>query len=461
MQTSPTTESLSQIEILDQLAVTLEALVTALGTYNTIRVQQLQAEVQELRIALAAAPSIVPSRLSREALDRLKSTVTRIRVTEKRVQDVREAQEGLEPLPSPPQREATEEEEKFIAFLEATAQNDFSTFIPYPDVLRTSGGNPLTGYDTPNFHRAALHLTAHAERGRYEEALNLVKKLRWSIDADEMSLRCLSLVFPRVLWDKYYAPIEDGIARPPVLELLIRLYAAESDRDIPTILALLDGGHARGQALWDEVVADEDNPTHEQLSAFYNGRDFPESDCVPGVLRSKIGTAFRLIPVLLAERYGARTAFDYGGGAGLSTAALRAAGCSRVTLIEENRRMLQFAQWRDNEAGIDGITYLPESQLCTDIDTHTKRYDLGVCTEVLEHVIDVEGTIARMAALIRPGGLLFQSTSFGLYPHLSHLKPNLRYSGVEDELMASAGFELIPLEMPIPTLSSQRLYRRR
>ena len=91
MQTSPTTESLSQIEILDQLAVTLEALVTALGTYNTIRVQQLQAEVQELRIALAAAPSIVPSRLSREALDRLKSTVTRIRVTEKRVQDVREA----------------------------------------------------------------------------------------------------------------------------------------------------------------------------------------------------------------------------------------------------------------------------------------------------------------------------------------------------------------------------------
>ncbi len=123
--------------------------------------------------------------------------------------------------------------------------------------------------------------------------------------------------------------------------------------------------------------------------------------------------------------------------------------------------MLTFARWRDQEAGIEGAEYLPESQLCEEIEAHTNQYDFGVCTEVLEHVIDVEETVERMAKLIRPGGLLYQTASFGLYPHLSHLKPNLRFAGKEDELMASVGFERVELNIPIPALDSQRLYRRK
>ena len=123
--------------------------------------------------------------------------------------------------------------------------------------------------------------------------------------------------------------------------------------------------------------------------------------------------------------------------------------------------MLEFAAWRDDRAQIKGVTYLRESALCDQLEEHAGAFDVGVCIEVLEHVLDVKGTMARMAKLLRPGGLLFQSASFALYPHLSHLKPNVAYAGHEDELMAEAGFDRVPFELPIPTLANQRVYRRR
>ena len=77
-----------------------------------------------------------------------------------------------------------------------------------------------------------------------------------------------------------------------------------------------------------------------------------------------------------------------------------------AVLIEENRRMLKFASWRDHEAGIQGAEYLAESQLCDDIKAHTGRYDFGVCTEVLEHVIAVEETVEQ--TLLVSKSLLFE-----------------------------------------------------
>jgi hypothetical protein len=449
-----------QVHILEQLADSLEALLEAVQSQDNVRIVDLEKESQKHREDLNQAGQIDSSQMTYESLTSLRSALARIKPAENKLLELSQRRAPAQ-VDVTPAREPSSLETQFMQVLEASMHHDFSQFIPKPKVFESSGGHPLFGYDTDNFHRAALHLTAHADRGRYLDSLELIGTMEHALQVEKMRVNFLGLVFPKILWDKYYAPIKDGRTRVPVMELLIQLYAAESGREVSEIIEILDGSADRGFALWERVVPDEDNPTYEQLSAFYNGRNFPEGDCVPGILKSNIGTAFRLVPVLIAQRFGLKSAFDYGGGAGLSISALKAHGCERAVLIEENRRMLEFASWRDKESGIEGAEYLPESQLCDDIKAHTNRYDFGVCTEVLEHVIAVEDTVKRMARLIRSGGYLYQTASFGLYPHLSHLKPNLRFAGKEDELMASVGFERVALDISTPTLASQRLYRRR
>jgi len=460
MLTTTETNLPVQVTLLQQLAEALEALVIAGRSQDHARIVELEETCQVVRSELAKAPQIDPSRMSYDALHALKGALGRVKKAEADIATIAQ-KNAPKKVSTAPEREANEAEAEFLKILESSESHDFSQFLPKPKVFESSGGHTLFGYDTDNFHRAALHLTAHGSRGRYVDSLRLIDTMELALRLEKLRMNFVGLVYPQVLWDKYYAPIDDGQSRTPIIELLIRLYAAESGREVSEIIELLDGSAERGYALWERVVPDEDNPTYEQLSAFYNGRNFPEGDCVPGILKSNIGTAFRLIPVLIARQYGLKSAFDYGGGAGLSISALKAHGCERAVLIEENRRMLQFARWRDKEAGIEGAEYLTESQICDDIKTHTNRYDFGVCTEVLEHVIAVEETAERMAKLIRPGGFLYQTTSFGLYPHLSHLKPNLRFAGKEDQLMASVGFERVQLKLPVPSLASQRLYRRK
>ena len=447
------------VTLLQRLADTLNDLLKAAQAQNRAQILELEKKSQAIRLELAKAPEINPSDMSYDALNALRTSLGRVRQTEADIAAIADRQ-APQVVSTEPDRTATDIEAMFIKVLESPKAHDFSEFLPKAAVIQNSKGRPLYGYDSDNFNKAALHLTAHASRGRYKESMELIENMELALQLEKMRLRFLNLVFPRSLWDKHYAPISDGQERSALSELLIRLYAAESHRDVSDIVNVLEGANERGQALWDRVVPDEDNPTHEQLSAFYNGRNFPEGDCVPGIIKSTIGTAFRLIPVLIAEKYNLTSVFDYGGGAGLSTAALKANGCDRALLIEENRRMLKFAKWRDQEAGIEGVEYVTEGQLCSEIKAHRNRYDFGVCTEVLEHVIDVEETAERMAKLIRPGGYLYQTTSFDLYPHLSHLKPNLRFAGKEDELMAAAGFESVSVELPIPTVNSMRLYKR-
>ena len=452
-------QTASALAIMIRMAERSEALCEAVARGAGAEARAQREEIDALRGALASAPPLTPNALSPEQLAALKDAVGRVKHAEATFAGW---QEGAQPIVEKAAARAPVGPEIGMAtLLDGASTPDFAAFLPGPIPVTNSIGQPLAGYDGANLARAALHLVAHGSHGRYEEGLRGLGKLEQALRVERMGLEYLSLVLPGCVWERYGQPVTEVPSGGPMEGLLLRMYAAFTGASFATIEDRLTDGLARGEALWREVVLDEANPTFEQLSTFYNGREFPEGDMMPEVLNSRLQCAYRMISILLARQIGAKRAFDYGGGVGLTTSALAASGMKHVTLIEESQVMLEFAAWRDGEAGIEGVNYLRESEVSQRIDELEGTYDLGVCTEVLEHVLDVKGTIARIARLVRPGGLLFQSASFGLYPHLSHLKPNVAYAGHEDELMDDAGFDRVALDLPIPTLANQRVYKRR
>jgi len=446
------------LSLMLQLADRSEEICHALVRGDGAQARAHSEACDALRGALTNAPALTPSALTGEQLGQLKEAVGRIKHAEA---TFAKWQAQAQPVTARAASRPPEGAEQSVAeLLERWASHDYAEFLQGPTPYTNSAGQPLGGYDAPNMARAALHLVAHGTRGRYDEALQGLDELEAALRVERLGLEFERLVLPEDLWRRRGQAIDDGQERSPIKTLILRLYEGFLGEDVATIEERLSEAIGRGQERWNQTVPDEDHPTFEQLSAFYNGQEFPEGDMMPEAVASRLACAHRMIPVRVALELGAKSAFDYGGGSGLTTSALAAAGLSAVTLIEENVAMLEFAAWRDREAGIEGVSYLRESALCDDLEARAGSYDFGVCTEVLEHVLDVEGTIARMARLVRPGGLLFQSASFALYPHLSHLKPNIQYAGREDELMAQVGFERVPLEAPVPMLANQRLYRR-
>lgn len=337
---------------------------------------------------------------------------------------------------------------------------DFSQILPAPETYKNQSGGAIFGYDGKNLTLAVLHMSSLASRGQYAQAVKFMDQLRVSLEIETLALNLLNLVLPRRLWERFGQPIDDGVSRSPLRQLVLRMYERFTGQTVESIEALLGDTHERGLRLWKGLVPDEDHPTFEQLSRFYNSMTFPEGDLFATVAESHLSAAYRCVPLLLAQNLKAKGAFDYGGGSGLMTSALAQIGLERVVLIEENQAMLDFARWRDQQCGIGNVHYLRENQLISEFAAHTGQYDFGVCTEVLEHVLDVEGTVQRLAQMIRPGGYLFLTASFGLYPYLSHLKPNVKYCGREDELMHRVGFVPMQVKLAFPLLNNMRLYQR-
>ena len=71
-------------------------------------------------------------------------------------------------------------------------------------------------------------------------------------------------------------------------------------------------------------------------------------------------------------------------------------------------------------------------------------YDAIIAWDVLEHIFDLEGTIPRLAALLRPGGWLIEKSTFA--PHEGHhedihLEQHACYNDIRqlEQLMARSG----------------------
>ena len=98
---------------------------------------------------------------------------------------------------------------------------------------------------------------------------------------------------------------------------------------------------------------------------------------------------------------------DVGCGGGLLAEGMAARGAT-VTGIDRSEKALGVARTHATQSGID-VRY-EASDAETWAEAHAGAYDIVTCLEVLEHVPDVEATVAACARMLKPGGLFFFAT---------------------------------------------------
>ena len=103
---------------------------------------------------------------------------------------------------------------------------------------------------------------------------------------------------------------------------------------------------------------------------------------------------------------------DIGGGAG-SLSMIWAEGGHRVRCVDINAHLIELARKRSVERGLD-ITF--EVASATDLPWQDQSLDVCCMPELLEHVEDWKRCLDEMARVLRPGGILFLSTSNKLCP---------------------------------------------
>jgi 2-polyprenyl-6-hydroxyphenyl methylase/3-demethylubiquinone-9 3-methyltransferase len=119
-----------------------------------------------------------------------------------------------------------------------------------------------------------------------------------------------------------------------------------------------------------------------------------------------------LNPVRLeyVERAGSlagRDVVDVGCGGGLLAEAMARKG-AHVTGLDLAPELLKVAELHALGEGVK-VTYRLESAE-DHASTHTGRYDVVTCMEMLEHVPDPAQVVSSLATLVRPGGHVFVST---------------------------------------------------
>jgi 2-polyprenyl-3-methyl-5-hydroxy-6-metoxy-1,4-benzoquinol methylase len=334
--------------------------------------------------------------------------------------------------------------------------NNFKLLVPEPQKYKTTRGGDLFGYPADELCKAELYYTFFTQNLMFNEAQNILNQIKVSNVIEEFALWFKAALFKNKEQVSFLNGIND------VRMIIIELYRRFLNCSQEIVIQSLDKKMDIYGNIWQRIVPDEDQVTPEQIGRFYNSLPFPTGDFFIDCAENNLTIAYRMLPVLLAVKLNLKNVFDFGGNSGLITSVLAGSSTTdNCLLIEENEKLLNFAEWRDHLFGIQNVSYKKESEIIAELDSYKESFDLGICTEVLEHVFFVEETVSHIAALLKNGGLLYQTTSFGLYPEYSHLKKNIRYAGHEDELMANYGLDRINIDFQIPLLPNIRIYKKR
>jgi SAM-dependent methyltransferase len=109
----------------------------------------------------------------------------------------------------------------------------------------------------------------------------------------------------------------------------------------------------------------------------------------------------------LAQRFAGGRLLDYGCGDGTFLALLSATAGRPSEAVGAELDAGQVNDCRSRLGGGRGLSFVSIADL--DSDLHRGRYDAVVCMEVLEHVVDLEPVIDRLATLLTPAGSLVVS----------------------------------------------------
>lgn len=302
------------------------------------------------------------------------------------------------------------------------------------------------------FARAAIRYASERLRLDYSEASNILRVLHQSVEVERLSLMLTSLVHRKLV-------IASGSPKAmPLWGHIISLYSTYLRLPQQEVQSRLSSARQHVECLWAEFAVDEDILTADDLKTFYEKVELPGLCHFPRICGDNLSVAQAALPLMFAQKAATKMAFDFGANTGLLTLAMAAMGIAKVIHIDHSRTMLDFAKWRNDQAGVANIRYMEYHRGGCFPKDLLGRCDYGICTEVLEHVADVEGAVRDIASLLRPGGLLFMSASFGHYPHPTHLRRNVRFAGQEVELMARHGLKPVEMQISIPPRGNERMF---
>lgn len=141
------------------------------------------------------------------------------------------------------------------------------------------------------------------------------------------------------------------------------------------------------------------------------------------------------------RKRGVRRMLDYGGGVGGVCVSLRRAGVE-CDYLDVAGKTFDYAAWRFQRHGVT-------PRMFNILDGWpAERYDAVVTWDVLEHVFDLEGTIAQIGKLLRPGGWLLNKSTFadadGHHEHI-HLAKHACYQEIRtfNDLVVRQGFRYL------------------
>lgn len=125
----------------------------------------------------------------------------------------------------------------------------------------------------------------------------------------------------------------------------------------------------------------------------------------------------RLIDLILKTMYnhgevGPFKVADIGGGAGTFARMFARAG-HHVTCVDISKDLLEVGQSRAEEEGLD-MAFINCSATGTPLPDES--LDICVVPELLEHVVEWQACLDEVSRILRPGGLLFLSTTNTLCP---------------------------------------------
>lgn len=151
---------------------------------------------------------------------------------------------------------------------------------------------------------------------------------------------------------------------------------------------------------------------------------------------------------------------EIGTGTG-STAIVHAPYVAHIDAIDVSHKMIAIARDKTTSAGIGNITY--QCTAVEDFDAPDGSYDMVLALSVLHLVQDYKATLAKMHALLKPGGHLVTSTVcladampafkwVSIPGHTLGLLPFLTYLGRDTILseMRAAGFTVETQWQPGP-----------
>jgi 2-polyprenyl-3-methyl-5-hydroxy-6-metoxy-1,4-benzoquinol methylase len=132
----------------------------------------------------------------------------------------------------------------------------------------------------------------------------------------------------------------------------------------------------------------------------------------------------------IAARRSGRRVLDYGSGIGSDALVFASAGFD-VTLADVSGPLLKFAEWRLARHGYRPAVIDLKEQLLPEA-----AFDVVVCFDVLEHVLNPIRALRAIRRALRPQGLLFLHAPFGPDPlrpmHIVHrdmVSPRIRSLG--------------------------------